>query len=80
MTNEIHGFLSPSEYQRFVEYIENQVTNGVVKEVDADPNYGEGRLYGGRWFEIIDSGDVWRLIQPDFPFKGLWMPVKRGLG
>ncbi|WP_434148013.1 hypothetical protein ACR2R6_11900 [Methylocaldum gracile subsp. desertum] len=79
MTNivweEIHGFASPSEYNRFVQYIEGQVKNGHAVEVDPDPDYGAGEIYGGRWFKDIETGEIWRLIPPDFPFKGLWEAV-----
>lgn len=74
---EIHGFSSPSEYNRFVQYIEQQVKAGYVREIDTDFDYSYGEIYGGRWFENIESGEVWRLVPPDFPFKGLWEPVRR---
>lgn len=74
---EIHGFSSPSEYHRFVNYIEGQTQAGHAKEIEPDPDYGRGEIYGGRWFEDVESGEVWRLVPPDFPFKGLWEPVRK---
>jgi len=74
---EIHGFSSPTEYGRFIKYIEAQVDQGQAEELPVEPNYGAGEIYGGRWFKDSDSGQVWRLVAPDFPFKGLWEPVKR---
>lgn len=74
---EIHGFLSPGEYERFVRYIEQQVASSQAEELPVDPNYGNGEIYGGRWFRDIDSGQVWRLVAPDFPFRGLWEPLDR---
>ena len=73
---EIHGFNSPSEYARFVDYIEKQVEAGYARELQPDKNYGKGEIYGGRWFEDVESGKVWRLIPPDIPFRGLWEPVE----
>ncbi len=32
-------------------------------------------IYGGRWFQDIETGAIWRLVQPDPPFRGLWEPV-----
>jgi hypothetical protein len=54
MTNweEIHGFQSPAEYDRFVSYIEDQVSTGVARERDVDPHYGKGMIFGGRWFGL----------------------------
>jgi hypothetical protein len=74
---EIHSFNSLGEYARFVEYIERQVNVGQVRELEPDKNYGKGEIFGGRWFEDINTGDTWRLIPPDIPFRGLWEPVKR---
>lgn len=73
---EIHGFSSPSEYIRFVKYVEQLVSAGQVEEVKAESDYGGGGIYGGRWFKEKATGEIWRLVPPDFPFKGLWEPVK----
>ena len=73
---EIHGFASLGEYNRFVQYIEGQMKAGFVREIDPNADYGYGEIYGGRWFEDIESGKVWRLVPPDFPFKGLWEPIR----
>ena len=72
---EIHGFISPEEYKRFVQYLEAQIASGVAKERAADPLYGKGMIYGGRWFQHIETGAIWRLVPPDPPFRGLWEPV-----
>ena len=77
---EIHGFISPGEYQRFVNYIEQQVAAELVRELPADPHYGKGMIYGGRWFQDVSTGAVWRLIPPDIPFPGLWEPVVPNIG
>jgi hypothetical protein len=73
--DEIHGFMSPGEFKRFVQYLEGQLANGVVREQPADPLYGKGMIYGGRWFQDIETGAIWRLVPPDPPFRGLWEPV-----
>jgi hypothetical protein len=81
MTNweEIHGFRSLAEYDRFVRYIEDQVSTGVAWERDVDPHYGKGMIFDGRWFEDIETREVWRLVAPDFPFRGIWEPVIRSV-
>jgi hypothetical protein len=76
MWEEIHGFQSPGEFKRFERYIENQVNSGEVVEVNPDPDYGKGEIYGGRWFKDLNTGEVWRLVPPDIPFRGLWEPVR----
>lgn len=72
---EIHGFGSPGEYNRFCAYVEGQVTSGLAKERKPDLKYEKGMIFGGRWFEDTETGEVWRLVPPDFPFKGLWERV-----
>lgn len=72
---EIHGFQSLNEYKRFVLYIENQVQAGYAKEITPLPDYHKGYVFGGRWFEDINSGQKWRLVPPDFPFRGIWEPI-----
>ena len=72
---EIYGFESPSEYNSFVRYIEEQVSRGIARELPVDPLYGKGMIYGGRWFEDVETGAVWKLVAPDSPFRGLWEPI-----
>jgi hypothetical protein len=78
LRKEIHGFDSPREYTRFLRYLEGQVEVGAVREVEPQEEYSKGEIYGGRWFEDVASREVWRLVPPDFPFKGLWEPVDLG--
>jgi hypothetical protein len=75
---EIHGFSSPGEYERFFTYIEKQVAAGIARERMVDPGYERDKINGGRWFEDLDTKTVWRLVPPDFPFKGLWERIDRG--
>lgn len=73
---EIRGFVSPGEFDRFVQYLERQIAAGVAREVDCEPDYGPGQLFGGRWFRDLESGEVWRLVPPDPPFTGVWERVR----
>lgn len=72
---EIHGFASPGEYKRFVQYIEGQVASGIARELPPDAQYGKSMIYGGRWFQDAQTGAIWRLVAPDPPFRGLWEQV-----
>ncbi len=73
---EIRGFQSPNEYSRFVRYVEDKVKAGVAQEIPPLLSYQKGCLVGGRWFMDAGSGEIWRLIPPDFPFKGVWERVE----
>jgi len=77
---EIYEFALPSEYNRFIKYLERQIHNNEVEEIEVDPNYEANTIYGGRWFKYLETDEIWRLIAPDFPFKGLWEPVIRNKG
>lgn len=72
---EIHGFVSPGEYESFRAYVERQVAADAAREHAADPKYEKGKICGGRWFQDVETNQTWRLIPPDFPFKGLWERV-----
>jgi len=74
-SEEIHGFASPGEFDRFIRYIEDQANMGLVQEVKPDLSCHKGEIYGGRWFKDINTNETWRLVEPDFPFKGLWEKV-----
>jgi hypothetical protein len=72
---EIHGFDSSSEFDRFVTYLEQEIADARAAEVAVDPDYGSEMIFGGRWIRNETTGEVWRLVAPDFPFRGAWEPV-----
>ena len=72
---EVRGFASLGEYQRFCHYIEGEVARGAAKERRPADSYHKGLVFGGRWFEDIETEEIWRLVAPDFPFRGLWERV-----
>jgi len=51
------------------------VADGRVSIVPTNPSYDFGCVAGGRWFQWMATGVVWRLVPPDFPFTGLFEPV-----
>jgi hypothetical protein len=72
---EIHGFVSPGEFSRFVKWIENEVTSGFAREISVNNSYS-GLSFNERWFCYNSIGEVWRLVYPDFPFRGYWGKVQ----
>jgi hypothetical protein len=69
------GFRSEREFLEFRASLLEAVEDGDARTVEVDPNYGRAMIYGGEWFENPASGEVWRLVQPDSPFMGVWEPV-----
>ncbi|VVH56528.1 hypothetical protein [bacterium endosymbiont of Bathymodiolus sp. 5 South] len=72
---EINSFQSMSEYKRFVIYIEKQVEKQYAVEIEVCQNYKKNEIYGGRWFKDLEAKEIWRLVEPDFPFRGHWEKV-----
>jgi len=72
---EIDGFASPGEYDSFCAYLQRQVDAGVARQIPADPDYSRSQVSGGAWYLDLETGETWRLVPPDFPFRGLWERV-----
>lgn len=70
----IEGFFSLIEYERFLKWIVEQVNSGMAVEVSVKRNYS---IFGleERWFQCLESREVWRLVAPDAPFRGCWEAV-----
>lgn len=73
----IEGFRTPGEFAQFQKFLEGGISSGDLREIPADPTYHVGEIYGGRWFEFVADGSVWRLISPDPPFLGLFERVRK---
>lgn len=70
---EICSFSSMNEYRRFVQWIEEQVKQGVCEELikEGEP-VGE---WDDRFFRCRKSNSVWKLSCPDPGyFPGSWLP------
>lgn len=69
---EIKGFHSLSEYKRFLSYIEDRMRDHDLFEIAVESQYANSKIFIERWFECVGCSQRWRLVAPDFPFKGLW--------
>jgi hypothetical protein len=69
---EIRGFQSPLEYKRFLEYLGDRVKDNDLVEIVVESRYADSKLLSERWFKCMRCNQKWRLVAPDFPFKGLW--------
>ena len=72
---EINGFQSPGEFQRFERWIAEQIQLGNAEEVLVNFEL-RGPYWHQRWFRHKASGAVWRLAKPDPPFTGVFEPVE----
>jgi len=71
----IDEFLSPQEYERFVAWITDQVSAGMVEQVPVQESYA-GPGFEEKWFRCIVESETWRLVSPQVPFRGYWGPIE----
>ena len=74
----IHGFESLSEYNRFCLWLSAQVVEGLVEHIPVSKP-SEDLIFGldEMWYRCKVSGEVWRLVAPQAPFRGMWDVVKQ---
>lgn len=72
----IHGFESPGEYERFCSWLSSQINTGMV-EIMAVTKPSDDLVFGleERRYRCKASGETWRLVVPQAPFRGLWEPI-----
>ncbi|CNJ57160.1 hypothetical protein HB991_11155 [Yersinia mollaretii] len=71
---EINSFQSIGEFNRFQDWLNLQLNDGVITEIPVTAYYASENFHE-RWFKK-HSGEIWRLVDPDFPFLGYWGPVR----
>lgn len=74
--DEIHGFQSPGEYSRFVSWISEALEGGVLQEIPVGSRYAGATVFEEHWYRT-GSGQIWRVVAPDYPFTGLFARVDK---
>jgi hypothetical protein len=69
---KISDFQSLSEFNRFVEWMADQTKSGAAEEIPVEKTYLGGNTFREKWFRHIASGQIWRVVWPDAPFKGIF--------
>jgi hypothetical protein len=72
--DEIHGFASPGEFNRFRQWVEEALEEGALAEVPVGSPYSGSPMFDEHWYRS-SSGDVWRVVAPDPPFRGVFERV-----
>jgi hypothetical protein len=72
--DEIHGFESPGEFERFRRWIADVVENGSLVEIPVGSPYSGSPMFDEHWYRTTD-GVVWRVVAPDPPFRGVFERV-----
>jgi hypothetical protein len=71
--DEVHGFASPREFDRFRCRIDEALAEGVLVEVQVLSRYTNVG-FDEHWYRTAE-GEVWRVVAPDFPFKGVFLQL-----
>ncbi len=72
--DEIEGFISPGEFQRFRLWVQSALDEGSLAEIPVQARYGPSEMFDECWFEA-PSGQRWRLVAPEPPFLGVFLMV-----
>jgi hypothetical protein len=71
---EIQGFDSLQHFMEFCRTIEDSITKHELTPVPVEQPYGSV-MFEETWYRTA-AGQVWRLVSPEFPFKGVFERVK----
>ena len=70
---EINEFFSIAEFERFQKYLDELVNSEEFEEIQVQKPFAG---FPEQWYKCKACSHIWRLVHPDFPFKGLWEIVK----
>jgi hypothetical protein len=67
----IENFGSLREQESFCAWLQDEITKGISKEIDAPADQPHDP--GDRWFRHLPTGSLWRLVPLDNPYgPGFW--------
>jgi hypothetical protein len=73
---KIEDFRSRGEFDSLVGWLNSQIQAGSARKHNIMRPYLDADSFEEAWFEHIDSGKIWRLVWPDYPFTGIFAPVE----
>lgn len=73
--DEIHGFASLGEFERFRRWIASALDEEALVEIPVEEPYSGSPMFDEHWYRAA-SGSVWRLVAPDPPFRGVFERVR----
>jgi hypothetical protein len=63
--DDVDSFDSDDEYERFLTWISDQVTEGRAAVVSLDPAKAWGNAWDEHWYQCLADREVWRLVGSD---------------
>jgi hypothetical protein len=73
---EVGSFRSPVEFRSFERWMTGQVSAGMARQVPVGSPYLDGAVFVEVWYLHLKSREVWRLVWPEPPFDGVFLPVE----
>lgn len=74
---QISDFDGWSEFERFEDWLNEQIAEGFAKETSVLKLYSEVSCLKEKWFIHIPSAQVWRLVWPEPPFAGVFERLRQ---
>lgn len=71
---EVGGFSSFPDYDSHKKIV---IDSGLFIYEPVAQRYGGVGGLDENWFKCKKCGEVWRLVEPDPPFKGMWSRVSK---
>jgi len=68
----IDRFQSLAHYEKFQSWLNQQIAKGNASKVPLDPEKAWGSAWDEHWYRCLVDGEVWRLVGPDPPFRGVF--------
>ena len=72
----VDGFASESEYRQLLTQLNEQVQAGAAKQIAIPSGQGWGTAWKENWYLCPESNDIWRLVAPDPPFRGIFKLIE----
>ncbi len=73
--NPISEFHSILDYDSLVAWLQAEISSGNAEEITVDHPYLGFMTFSERWYRQRSNGAIWRLVEPDAPFRGVFCPV-----
>ena len=64
-----------NDFADFYQFKEDISRSNLFRQVPVLKQFGGVGGLVEQWFECEGCGQVWRLVEPDPPFKGMWAEV-----
>jgi hypothetical protein len=71
----VDRFESLAHYEDFLAGIAKQVSQGSAKVVPVDPAKAWGSAWDEHWYQCLPSNEIWRLVSPEPPFRGIFKKI-----